>query len=281
MVIPKQAYWYIRPEDDVVHEGVHTPGPREHAEGARSAILKALLERPGVDAYRAVLALTKDKNFSSMAIRFQELARAKAERDAESPPWSAADVLNLERSHTAVVKTGADLLRVVMAVLDDIRHRFIHADYSSRRALASAEDEDAVQNWLAEQLQLRAQGRYHVAREVEVADRNEPDIIVASTSAPCEVAIEVKHANQGWTVRQLDHSLKKRLATDYLRPASRRHGIFVVTLHKQRMWRHPETNVPMSFDDLIDHLSDTASHLNMNTTGPIDVRVVGIDASSL
>ena len=86
MVIPKQAYWYIRPEDDVVHEGVHTPGPREHAEGARSAILKALLERPGVDAYRAVLALTKDKNFSSMAIRFQELARAKAERDAESPP---------------------------------------------------------------------------------------------------------------------------------------------------------------------------------------------------
>jgi len=279
-LLVRLAFRYIRPEDDVVHEGVYTPGPREHAEGARGAVLKALLERPGVEAYRAVLALTKDKNFSSMAIRFQELARAKAERDAESPPWSAADVLNLERRHTAVVKTGADLLRVVMAVLDDIRHEFKNADFSSLPVLTSAKDEDAAQNWLADQLKLRAHGRYHVAREVEVAERNEPDIIVASTAAPCEVAIEVKHANQKWTVRQLDHSLKRQLAADYLRPTSRQHGIFVITLHKQRMWRHPETNAPMSFDDFIGHLSDTASHLDMNTTGPIDVRVVGIDASS-
>jgi hypothetical protein len=146
--------------------------------------------------------------------------------------------------------------------------------------LEAAEDEDAVQGWIAEQLELRALGRFHVHREAEVAGSKEPDIIVSSISAPCQVAIEVKHVNRRWTVQALDKALRKQLAGDYLRPTSRLHGVFVITLHKKRKWRHPETNIPMSFNVLLSHLSETASTLVMNATGhPIEVRVMGIDAS--
>src|ERR1700716_167791 len=49
---------------------------------------------------------------------------------------------------------------------------FDHEDASSRAVLETAKDEDAVQNYLAEQLRLRSKGRYHTARENEVAEGN-------------------------------------------------------------------------------------------------------------
>ena len=40
------AYSHIRPEHDAVHEGSYSPDARDRAEGARSAILSVLLDRP-------------------------------------------------------------------------------------------------------------------------------------------------------------------------------------------------------------------------------------------
>lgn len=202
-----------------------------------------------------------------------------AERDAEMPAWSVAETLGLERRHTAPAKTGTDLFRLTLAVLDEIRYDFEKADASSRRVVETAEDEDAVQNWLAEQLRLRDRGRFHVYREAEVAGGDLPDIIVASTAAPCEVAIEVKHGGKRWTVRKLDEALRQQLAEDYLKPASRRHGVLVVTRHGHRTWRHPATGQTMTFSDLITFLAAIASRLTSNTAGPVEVAVKGIDAS--
>jgi len=50
-------------------------------------------------------------------------------------------------------------------------------------------------------------GVIHAFREAEVAIRDKPDVIIASTSAPCEVAIEVKHGGKGWTARDLESAL--------------------------------------------------------------------------
>lgn len=174
-----RVYRYICPKDN----------ERGNAEDTRNAIFKTLIDKPGEDAYRGMLRLSEDEHFSLRAIRLRELARGKAERDAELPSWSVTEVLNLERRHIAAVKTGIDLLRVVMAILDDIIHGFFNEDASSRPVREKAEDEDAVQNWLAEQLRLRARGRFHVHREAKVAGSKEPDITVSSTAAPCEVAI--------------------------------------------------------------------------------------------
>ena len=81
------AYSYVRPQDDVIHEGgTYTPGSRDNAEEARNAILGALLGRPGADAFRVIQRAARHPAFTLRATRFKELARSKAEGDTGSPP---------------------------------------------------------------------------------------------------------------------------------------------------------------------------------------------------
>jgi hypothetical protein len=61
---------------------------------------------------------------------------------------------------------------------------------SLRPLLARASDEDEVQKWLAEQPVLRTRGRYHVHREAQIARNDRPDVIISSSAASVEVAIE-------------------------------------------------------------------------------------------
>jgi hypothetical protein len=154
-----------------------------------------------------------------------------------------------------------------------------HGDVTSRPLLERAKDEDEVQNWLVEQMNARARGRFHAGfREAEVAAGDKPDVIIASTSAPYEVAIEVKHGGKGWTARQLEHALRTQLAEDYLKPETRRHGVLVISHHRDRRWLDVDNKKPISFSALIDWLSDIATTLIENSVGSIGVRCVGINA---
>jgi hypothetical protein len=145
--------------------------------------------------------------------------------------------------------------------------------------LERAENEDDVQKWLAEQMNLRSQGRFHAHREAQIALGDKPDIIISSTSAHVEVAVEIKHANMGWTVRDLEKALKKQLAEDYLKPSTRRHGVLVISYHRKRSWRDPDTKEKLEFRDLIDRLQKLAASINKNKLGAIELRVFGIDAT--
>lgn len=273
------AYSHVRPEDDMTHEGGHTRGSRDAAEGARNTLLGALLNRSGADAYRAMRSLAADSAFQGRAIRFNELAHGKAERDAEPPAWTPAEVIAFEDSHAAPAKTGDALIRIIMGVLDDIGSAPANADASSRRLLQRAVDEDEVQEWLAEQLNLRAKNRYHAHREAQVAGGDKPDIIIASTAAPVEVAVEVKHGGKGWSVRELEGALTRQLAEAYLKPAQRRHGVLLVSHHGRRTWRAPEDNTVLTFTALTARLQKLAETKVTNALGAIEVRAFGLDAS--
>ncbi|WP_316233577.1 hypothetical protein [Bradyrhizobium sp. SZCCHNPS2010] len=272
------AYSHIQPKDDLVHHGMYSPGSRDNAESARNVILSVLLEKPGADAYQAMKRLADDPIFALRSLRFHELARGKAERDAEIPAWTAAEVLTFERNGTAPAKTGDDLLRVVLGVLADTALDLTKGDFNSRALLERAKDEEEVQNWLAEQMNFRARGRFQAAREPEVALGDKPDLIISSTSAPCQVAIEVKHGGKDWTARDLEGALRTQLAEDYLKPGSRRHGVLVITHHKDRRWLRVSDNKPITFAELINWLSAIAETITENAVGHIAVSCIGIDA---
>ena len=272
------AYAYVRPEDDLHHEGSYSPNLRDHAQRARDTILGALLNRPGADAYRAYIRLLALPEFTDR-YRYKELARGKAERDTERSPWLPADILSFLRTHAAPVRNGHDLARVVAAVLTDINRSLRKGDVTSRPLLERAKDEDEVQNWLVEQMNFRAKEQFRVFREAEVAQGDKPDLIVSSTTAACEVAIEVKHGGMEWTPRKFAQSLRKQLAEDYLKPEARRNGMLVITHHGKRTWRDPDTNAPIDFDTLIQWLRDIATTLTQNSSGAIEVHCFGIDAS--
>ncbi|MDR3579565.1 MAG: hypothetical protein P4L44_06360 [Oryzomonas sp.] len=278
-ILLRLAYSYVCPEDDRRHDGVYTPNARDNAEEARNTVLSALLNRPGAEAYRAMRQLSVDPVFSLRTIRFNELARGKAEQDAEPPAWKPAEVLAFERQYVAPAKTGDVLLNVVIGVLSDICSSFSSSDATSRAMLERAKNEDEFQEWLTEQLSLRSQGRFHVHREAQVAHGDKPDIIVSSTAAKVEVAIEVKHGGMKWSVRDLEKALIKQLAEDYLKPTTRRHGVLVVSCHGLRSWRDPDTQTNLCFQDMIARLQKLAPSVVSNKLGPIEVRVFGIDAS--
>src|SRR6185312_16573906 len=98
-----------------------------------------------------------------------------------------------EQQHVAPVKTGEDLLRVVMAVLRDIQFQMDRGDVTSRPLIQRAQDEDEARNWLIEQMNSRARQRFLAYREAQIANKDRTDIIVASNAAHCEVGMEVKH----------------------------------------------------------------------------------------
>jgi hypothetical protein len=225
-----------------------------------------------------MLRLSSRRDMKGRRIRFRELARRMAERDADPVSWQVHDILLFERQHTLPVKTGTQLYRVARKVIGEIGWDFDHQDASSRAVLETAKDEDAVQNYLAEQLRLRAKGRYHTARESEVAERNKPDIVVSATQGTVEAAIEAKHGGKKWSTATLEAALKDQLANDYLRPGQRRHGILVVTNHKQRGWTHPATGKHLSFAEMIAYLNRAAEKIQRNAVGDVSVSVIGIDA---
>jgi hypothetical protein len=225
-----------------------------------------------------MVRISSHPDFALRSERLHELTRGKAERDAEYPAWTVPEVIAFETQYTAPVKTGADLLRLVLGVLHDIVFKLDKGDATSRKLLERAKDEDEVQNWLTEQIQLRSLGRYHAYRESQIAKGDKPDIIVASATAQCEVAIEVKHGGKGWTATELEQALRIQLAVNYLRPVTRRHGVLVITHHHDRQWLDPITNKRQPFDALIKRLSGVATTLIETDSGAIEVRCVGINA---
>lgn len=278
------AYRVIRPTDDIRHDGVFKPGSRDQAESARNAILTALHNSTGADSYQAMIELADAPEIGERKHRFRQLARDMAERDAEFPAWTENETLTFEKRYIAPINNGDALYQCVLNVLYDIRHGFEQNDASSKLLLSKLaeikkDDEKSVQNWLAEQLTLRANGRYHVHREAEVADIKEPDIIISGTSGLFEIAIEVKQADS-WSPNQLKEALTQQLAENYLKPQSRRHGILFLTDHGRRTWKHPASQKNrVTFIELQAFLSDIATAIKNNATGNVKVSVFGIDGT--
>jgi len=255
---------------------------RDDAEGARNALLSALLDRTGPDAFAALHAMAGEPDFVSSARRFAELAHGVAERATERPAWTEGETVAFERAHVAPVKSGADLLRLMVVLLDEIQHGFTREDSHSGAALHRLQTEEEVQHWLAEQLNLRSQGRFKASRETEVALGNKPDVVVTSHAAPVEVALEIKHGDKAaWTSNKLRSTLTDQLAEQYLLPENRRHGVLVVTHHGRRTWQDPATGKSWAFRDMVGWLQTLAEAIHENRAGGVEVRMSGLDPGIL
>lgn len=277
------GYRHIRPIDDVVHHGPYSRGPRDRAETGRSAVLSALVEKRELAAYQSLTALASRNSFKHTRKRFMELAQRMAERDSEKIPWREQEVADFEFGYTLPAKSGGDLLSIVLGVMKDIRHQFLSGDASSKPLLAALskigrDDEDSVQSWLAEQLDLRSLGRYHVHRETEIANKDKPDIVVSATSAKFEVAIEVKQADS-WSPNELQTAVNSQLAERYLQVDTRRHGVLFITDHGRRRWKHPSTKRSISFDELVNLLAGVAASKTTNSSGSIRIDIFGLDCT--
>ena len=251
---------------------------RDRFDEAGGVALTALLARDGQEAFDAMLSLSRDKTVGASMHRLRELAYEMAERQSERDVWSAESVRRFEEKALAPLGSGADLQALTLELLDDIQRAFENDDMSARRVVMRATQEEDVQDWLGGALIERAEKRFHAFKEAEAAGAKRPDLVLAAIGTSDQLAVEVKHAEKGWTFPALMKALEVQLAQQYLRPANRRHGVFVISNHRKgKYWL--EGGKQLSFSDGITKLQEAAAKLTDNKTGSIWVAVRGIDAS--
>ena len=272
------AYTYVRPAEDVNHDGVYTPGIRDEAQRARSALFGALIECPGPEAHLALEALVDEEGLLEFPERVQQLTLERAAREMDQPVMELSGYAEFERRLEAVPVGRDALFQVMRDRIDDIAHNLAHDDFSDRGILAQIEDEGEMQRTLAARLRQEAHGAYTVARESEVADRKKPDIRLTGAKGE-QISIEVKIADS-WTMAQLLAALRDQLVEQYLRHRNGSAGCLLLTRGRKRSWADATTQRRLSFDDVLARLAAEARLIERELGFSVRVAAIGVDLTS-
>ena len=274
----RHAFRFVRPADDVVHEGVYSPGMRDEAEDARRSLLSQLLDTPGPEAHGVVVGLASEAEFGEIGGRLLQLAEEKTAADAEfETPFSCADVRTLYSRLEAPAGNRDDLFAVMNDRLEDIDHELAHHDFTDRTTLCRIELEPEMQRTLALRLDGRKRGAYTVSREDEVADRKRTDIRLSGAEGRHKAVIEVKIADR-WTLRELDVALREQLVGRYLRHEDCRVGCLLLTYRgKKKYWIDRARKGRMGFGELVEALKGRAREVEAMRSYGVRLSVFGLD----
>ncbi|MEZ5670213.1 MAG: hypothetical protein R3F55_22850 [Alphaproteobacteria bacterium] len=258
------AFRTVRVEEDVDHADgeVYSPGAREHAEDARGRLFKALFETPGAATFAAINRLAENPDIPIRRERLSQIARERAEKDAEYASWTSGEVYAFEHDFTTTPRNAFDLQRLISNKIADWQHSLIHSDFAQGSTLALLPKEVDVQNWLADRFRSEQGRGYSVEREPHVADEKEPDIRFRATATDASLALEVKVA-ECWSLSQLEDALRAQLVGRYLRDREHRHGILLIVHKKRRSrgWEGPEGGW-LRFEQVVSHLADMARSIS-------------------
>ena len=272
------AYRCIRPKDDQVHDRVYSPNSRDHAERARNFLLGLLVDTPGAEAYNTILALADTQEFAHTAGRMRLMARRRAAADAELPRYSCQDVLELDRRYEVPSQDRDGLFEVMMDRLRDLAHDLEHHEFSDRRTVKRITDEPEMQRTLALRIESKANGAYAVSREEEVVDRKHTDIRLSAMGGGHKAVIEVKIADNGWSVNDLERALREQLVGQYLRHSNCKAGCLLLTYHgRKNYWIHPETEQRIHFGQVLEYLRGEARNLEIERMHDVRIEVFGLD----
>ena len=285
------AFAFVRPKEDQVHEGAYSPDTRDpidrdnartpvHAEHVRSGLLSRLLDTPGPEAYRVVMALAEEDDFADMADWMRLRARQRAAADAEFTAFTSTQVCDLENRLEAPPTDRDGLFAVMADRLEDLDHDLRHSDFTDRQTVQSIEKETEMQRTLARRLVEGAKGAYQVTREEEVADGKHTDIRLAAVDGGQKAVIEVKIADR-WSLLQLRQALCNQLLGQYLRDSNCKAGCLLLTYHgRKRHWErqvHPGNKEKLTFSQVVGLLKDDARVIEQERAYDVRLAVFGFD----
>lgn len=272
------VYRYVRHESDQKHDGFYTPNTRDRAETARNFLLSALLDTPGAEAYHVLLDLATDPLFAHFPDRLRLRARQRATSDAEGEPLKPADIRAMDERYEVPPHNRDGLFEMTMDRLDDLQHDIAHHDFSDRRTLRTIKHETEMQRTLARRIKDMARGAYVVAREDEVADLKKTDIRLAAVRGDQKAVIEVKIADDRWSVTDFKTALRNQLVGQYLRHETCKAGCLLLTYDGvKKYWEHPETGAHLNLPNVIDYLVGVAVEVEREMNHEIRLAVRGLD----
>ena len=241
---------HIRVQDDISRAGtgVYSPGLRDDAQDARSAIFNLLCEIPGKQTYVALDDLAADHPNSSHRIHLKKLAYRRAEMDADLEPWSARQVWEHDRHETMTPATHRQLFDLAVGRLNYLKDWVESGGDSPYKTWQRAADESEMRNLVAGWLNGHSSGRYTIAQEPELANKQKSDIWVQSPKVS-PVPVELKVLDRGWSGPKLCERLRNQLVGDYLREETAGCGVFLLIWQgksPQRSWMVNGRSVALS-----------------------------------
>jgi hypothetical protein len=271
---------YIREEDDIQRAGggVFSPGLRDDAQDARNQLFSLLKEIPGKEAYLALMELAHLHPEPSSRPWMKHHAKAKAEQDADLTPWTIAQTREFESKIERTPSNHRELFELSEMHFLDLKDNLEHGDSSIADILIKgATKETDMRKYIGEWLRHRAQSRYTIPQEEELADDKRIDLRVHGNGFDAPVPVELK-LSEKWTGPELFERLENQLCGDYLRDNRSNRGLFVLVYRGQKAsWELPHSKKSVTFTELLSALQAHWHAISSKFPGVDDIRVIGID----
>lgn len=271
---------YIREKEDIQRagKGVYSPGLRDDAQDARNQLFSLLKEISGKEAYLALMELGQLHPEPSSRPWMRHHAKTKAESDADLTPWTIDQTLEFQ---TAIERTPAnhrELFELAEMRFLDLKDNLEHGDSSIADILIKgATLETDMRKYIGDWLRDRAQGRYAIPQEEELADDKRMDLRMHGTGFDAPIPIELKLADN-WTGPKLFERLENQLCGDYLRDNRSNRGLFVLVYRGEKQnWELPEPSKVVNFAQLVQALQSHWATISIKFPRVDDIRIIGID----
>jgi hypothetical protein len=270
-------YHYIRPSEDVYHEGAYSPTARDNAQRFRDSLLERLSQLESTEADKVLNEFLQEPTLATYRDYILHLLDQRAERQAELPPWIPVDIRTFAEEYEIDPKTDRDLFNITCRRLDEIKHDVERGDNSIRTDMHVDYDERKLRIWLARKLQERSRDRYTVPQEEEIDRRERPDLRIEKPGmAP--VSIEIKWADKKWTLPQLLERLENQLVGQYLRDDKSRYGIYLLGyIGRKKIWEHPDNSSHLSFGQVVAMIDKRAKEIVAEQRNIEDIAVISLD----
>jgi hypothetical protein len=269
------VYRHVRPADDIEHDGVYSPVARDNAQRVRNAILMALLNAKGENAWRAKLEVMDDQLFREMTDRIQVIAEERWAEEIDNDIYNDDQAKELDTKHEAPPSTNEAMFNVMVCRLEDIDELLL-SDLSPRELWAGIPEERLMRREIARELVNKSNDIYRINQESVTGDEKETDIRICSKISNHEAVIELKLADKKYTAKALRHTIKNQLVNKYMKPDNRRSGCLLITLTKDKKWKHPDNDSWIDFETLVQLLQDEATQI-MKSIGGLRIYVHALD----
>lgn len=269
-------YRHVRPEDDIDRTGggPYSATTRDNASRFRTGLLSRLAQSDDHGATALLRGLLTCPELAAHRDWILYLLDERTVSDADCVACEPAAIREFARVYETDPRTDAELFRIILNRLTDIKDDVERSDNSLREEVPVDSDEYMLRRWLARKLKERSRHRYTIPQEEEIDQERRPDLRAENPRTP-PVSIEIKWANR-WTFPRLLERLENQLVGQYLHAAQSRYGVYVLGMigHRQH-WESPEGN--LMFSQVIERIVRRADELKNTHAGIGGLHVVAID----
>ena len=271
---------YIRSQEDINRAGeteAYSPVLRDDAQDARNSLFNLLNNIPGKESFMALIDIATEHPDKSIHPWIMFNAKSKAEEEGDIEPWLPSQVLDFYVMLERTPSNHKELAELAVLRLLDLKDDLEHGDTSIAGILKTVTQETEIRKYIGKELRDKAQGRYSIPQEEELADAKKPDLRFHGVGFDGPVPVELKLADN-WTGPQLFERFENQLCGDYLRDNRSGRGIFVLVYRDEKShWEVPGTDNRLDFGGLTTALKEHWLLISPKYSCIDNITVIGID----